>query len=163
MRRRRFAAGAPDEPADCACFCQNWYCRGDEDRRVLEACELAAPCDLLLVVPRLGAADHEAERCVLEHVRDRVPGLYEVFLSTGVDGTSTRLYVVGEQAWRIRQVPEEIESCPKVSDWTRAELCTLAPTEYFATCLEVSEPGEDCVLHLDAWLHDCVEQPPSCE
>src|SRR5262245_32035157 len=34
----RECMGAPDEPADCACFCQHGYCRGDEDRRALDAC-----------------------------------------------------------------------------------------------------------------------------
>lgn len=159
----RECMGAADEPADCACFCQNGYCRGDEDRRVLEACEQPVACGTLPIIARQGAADHIAEQCVLEHLRDRVPGLYEIVATSMFGGSYIRLHVVGEQVWRIREFTDDVGGgCPTVSDWTRAELCTLAPADYFAACLEPVEPGEDCVLMLDAWLLDCVEQPPSC-
>ncbi|HWB74274.1 MAG TPA: hypothetical protein VG755_04950 [Nannocystaceae bacterium] len=159
----RECSGAPDEPADCACFCQDGACLGDADRLALEACEAEVPCDSLPIIADAGAADHDAERCVLEHLRDRTPGLHELVVSNLFGASVIRLYVVGEQVWRITQFNDHVGSCPTVSGWGPAELCTLAPADFFATCLEPSAPGDECVLHLDAWLHDCVEQPPSCD
>ncbi len=161
----RECSGAADEPPECACFCQDGYCRGDDDRRVLESCELPATCETLLVLAGLGAADPEVERCLLEHLRDRVPGVYEIFGGDRAGTMRTRFHVVGDELWRMREAAADAagDECPSVSRWGTAEYCALAPADYFAACLEAVAPGEDCVLMLDAWALDCVEQAPSCD
>lgn len=155
-------SGAADEPEACACFCQQDYCPGDADRRALDQCGLPTPCDALFIDPRFGVASHDDERCVLEALRDRVPGNYEMILGSAASSERVRFYAFGEALSRIEQHADDFITCPKVSDWSRASRCTLAPASYFTGCLEGAAPGEDCVLDLDAWALDCVEQPPAC-
>jgi hypothetical protein len=154
--------GAPDEPADCACFCQQGYCRGDDDRRALDQCDLPASCDPVWVDPQFGAANHDAEQCVLEALRDHVPGVYEVTISNGFSGDTTRYYVFADEVVRIELHFEDVIACPAVSLWGPASRCTLATSDYFAGCLELQVPGDDCVLHPGAWVEACEAATPSC-
>ncbi len=159
----RECMGAPDEPDECACFCQNGYCRGDEDRRVLEACGFASPCGQLVVDPQFGAADHAAEHCVLEALGVRTPGVYEIATSSSFSSEMTRFYLLGDdEVVRLQYAGSDVLTCPQVSSWGRAQRCTLASGAYFGGCVEPQPPGQDCVLDLGAWVTDCSAQPPSC-
>ena len=156
-------SGAADEPPDCACFCQNGYCRGDEDRRALDECALDSPCDQLYVDPQFGAVDHGVERCVLEGLGVRTPGVYEI-TTLGVNVIrTTRLYVFGnDEVARIDLVSDDVFSCPQTSEWGAASRCTLASGAFFASCLEPQPKGEACIDDLDAWVSACSEPPPTC-
>ena len=156
-------SGAVDEPADCACFCQQGYCRGDEDRRALDGCGLPAPCPVLFVDEEVGAYDHAAEQCVLEGLRDRVPGVYEVTFASSFTVDTTRYYVFGDEIARIVLHSDDVIDCPETSDWSPADRCTLQPAEFFASCMQPTEPGDECVFVHDQWVLDCTAQPPACE
>lgn len=156
----RECSGAADEPADCACFCQQGYCRGDNDRRVLDACELPSPCPVVFVEGELGAVDHAAETCVLEALRDRVPGVYEITTSYGFSSNSVRYYVFGEVVGFLLLEASDVITCPLVSEWGPASSCLLQPVAYFAGCLDSPEPA--CVITPQAWVLDCSPGAPDC-
>lgn len=160
----RECSGAADEPADCACFCQAGYCRGDEDRRVLDACGFDSPCESLFVDPQFGASDHDAEFCVLEGLGVRTPGVYEIITQSSFSLRMTRFYVFDDgEVERIELESDDLLNCPRTSDWGASSRCTLASGAFFAQCTEPQPKGGDCVLALDTWVSDCIEQPPSCE
>ncbi len=158
----RECSGAADEPADCACFCQQGYCRGDEHRRVLEGCGLPTPCPSLYVDPQFGASDHEAEACVLESLRDRVDGVYEIAVVSSFGTDAVRYYVFGDAVLRIALASDDVLSCPTVSDWGPASRCTLAPDEFFASCLGPPMPEQACVAAPAQWVLDCIDATPAC-
>jgi hypothetical protein len=95
-------------------------------------------------------------------LRDRVPGVYELAISSSFALDITRLYVFGEDVALLRLAGDDVLVCPTVSEWGRASSCALAASEYFAACLEPQADGDDCVLMLDAWVSDCVEALPAC-
>jgi hypothetical protein len=154
--------GDPGEPADCACFCRQGHCRGDEDREALDGCALATPCSTVLVDAEFGVVDHLAEYCVLEALRDRVPGMYEVTVRDGLTIETTRYYVLGDEAERLTMSTDDVEVCPAVSDWSGSLRCSLAPVEYFDACIVAPVDGEECARTPGAWASGCTEQPPSC-
>lgn len=156
-------SGSPDEPPDCACFCQQGYCLGDQDRRALDACGLESPCPVLYVDPRFGAVDHEAETCVLEGLRDRVAGIYEITLSGSFGSDTVRYYVFGEEVERITFASDDVILCPLVSDWSTAARCALQPSEFFASCLAPPGPETPCVATPEEWVLDCIDDAPACE
>jgi hypothetical protein len=155
-------SGAADEPTECACFCQQGYCRGDEDRRALDECGLATPCAPLYADSELGVFDHEIEQCVLQGLRDGVPGVYEVGFVSGFSSDTTRYYVFGSEVARIEMHIDDIIQCPLVSDWSVADRCTLQSTEFFATCMMPASTEGECIYLVDEWVLDCATEPPAC-
>jgi hypothetical protein len=151
--------GSVDEPADCACFCQQGYCPGDEGRKVLDSCDLEPVCNPLLVDPQAGVLDHAGEACVYTGLRDRTPGLYQVFLSHGFVIERVRLYVGERTVHRLVESVSDLVVCPMHSDWGEAQRCSLAPSAYFEACTQ----GGECHLELDAWAIDCVPAAPVCD
>jgi hypothetical protein len=156
-------SGAAGDPQECACFCQQGYCRGDEDRRALDECGLATPCDVLFADSEFGAFDHDVERCVLEGLRDGVPGVYEIaFSSGGFSVDMTRYYVFGSEVARLSIHVDDIIECPLVSDWSAADRCTLQPSEFFASCMMPASTDDGCIDLADEWVLDCAIEPPAC-
>jgi hypothetical protein len=156
-------AGVEGEPADCACFCQQGYCAGDEDRKVLDGCGLESPCAALVVEEGLGVVDHEAEQCVLESLRDRVTGMYEITTFSGFSSETIRYYVFDRNVQRVVQSSDDVLTCPVTSDWSASSTCTLESSAYFEACLAPPPEGEECVLAPDLWVTDCVDAPASCD
>jgi hypothetical protein len=155
-------SGAAGEPKECACFCQQGYCRGDEDRRALDECGLETPCEVLFADEEFGTIDHEAEQCVLQGLRDRVPGIYEVSFTGGFSIDTTRYYVFGDEIARISVHLDDIIECPLVSDWSVADRCSLQPSEFFQTCMMPANPDEECIDLVAEWVLDCATEPPVC-
>jgi hypothetical protein len=159
-----FAActGGAGEPAGCACFCSQGVCPGDADHDILEACEWDMPCPLLAVNAMDGTADPRASTCVFEHLRDRVPGVYETSSFGGFGAGWARLYVDETGVQRISGASGDVPTCPSRSTWNPASRCQLAPSDYFAACLDLIGTKDDCAFHSDAWAVDCAPQPASC-
>lgn len=155
-------SGAPSEPAECACFCQQGYCRGDEERRALDECGLATPCPVLFVDGEHGAFEHDVEQCVLEGLRDHVPGVYEGTVNNGFSADTTRYYVFGSEVARLEMHTDDLIICPAVSDWGAAERCTLQPSDFFASCMMPASTEGECIHLTDEWVLDCTTEPPSC-
>lgn len=155
--------GLAAHPEDCACFCSEGYCPGSEDVQLLDACGLPSPCAPLLVSREVGATDHDNERCILEHLRDRVDGVYDVVSSGGELPLETqRLYVYGGRVARVQAIQTDVMDCPlQQSSWGPAEGCEPAAPEFFTDCLE-GALAPDCVLQLENWVSQCSSPAAPC-
>jgi hypothetical protein len=153
--------GDAADPVGCDCFCTQGSCSGDADRVALEACGYAEPCPTVWVDFLDGSVDARAEVCVLEHLRDRVPGLYEWVGSTGFGAGYLRFYV-DETGVQTISSGGDVTSCPTTSSWNEASRCELASADDFAACLDLVGTKQDCALTPEAWTTGCEVQPATC-
>lgn len=155
-------AGLLTHPEECRCFCEQGYCAGSEEVRMLDACVPANACGVLLVDPEFGAVSHDIERCVLEGLRDRVDGVYDVLTGNGFASDTTRLYVYNGVVARILAQHSDILICPERSDWLPGESCELAPAEFFSSCMEAPIPDPECIHQVENWVTNCGGAPAPC-
>jgi hypothetical protein len=154
-------SGADDEPAACRCLCHGGVCIGEDE---------AASCEPSLVCPPATPWAKFADpgmQCILEGLRDRVPGEYELRFWGPNDSTTFRLLVAADGTVQVLRDMLHLTGCPSALNglWRPARHCTLASPDFFAGCLRDGFISFDCPtgdFTLDGWIVDCVDAPLVC-
>lgn len=155
-------AGSVDEPAECACFCAQGSCPGDDEYELLESCGFDEPCEELQFDTFELDADDAVTTCWLEAWRDRVPGVYQFRSFGGFAGGVARFYLEGTRVHRLAGGSTDVIECPADGTWPSSDACELASTEYFDDCVGLVGTDDDCIAMFDAWATDCVPQDAAC-
>lgn len=149
------------------------------DFLVLGACTFAEPCEPYLYQAVEGGGDpsHEShleiERCILENLRDGVPGRYRHTLTSpntygGAVVDSLFEVSADRRLTLVRYTNFGTSSATSVyfeEEYESALACVLAPPTYFDGCLDSHTSwgnSPDCLRHADGWWSECVPSGFSC-
>lgn len=154
--------GAPGEPEPCACLCADDDCPWQQDALTLDACGMEQPCGER-VQHDLGEPLDDYMTCVMESLRDRTPGYYDLHVEGNWWGEFTRIYASGDdQVQMLFRLESDQCMHPLYGTWKSNELCTLEAPEFFDACLAGSvQQLDDCLFNED-WFSDCVPAEPIC-
>jgi hypothetical protein len=154
-----------DGPLACSCLCNHGICSGDDDSAVFDACAGPSPCPDASV-GNDGPFD-PALQCLIEALRERTPGLYEV--RSGVDnGIEGRLLVRPDGAVQLLVQTYGTFPCfdALLWQWRPARNCALQPSAFFEACLADHGiqgcNGGDLINVLPAWFTACFYEPMEC-
>lgn len=152
---------APDAPAPCRALCAADDCPGDADLETLRACDVEVPCE-----PITFLECHEGNvDCLLERLRDRTPGRYE--LTFAYPNSWFDWVLVVEAGGHVRATSvQSYDSFCTTGIWSPAVTCMLAEPQVFDECLALTKGCADACFPgqstLAGWLLDCTLEPASC-
>lgn len=151
-------------PLACDCSCANAGCRPARLRDKLEACKLPRPCaDVVSGFPNQTTNTWNANQtCILEHLRDRIPGSYRLALDLGHPNHDHRLHITkdGSVITTIGDCDEEQAGSCDNRNWSYPERCKLAAASYFTDCL--ANPNTSCIARDSSakkgqtWFSECA-------
>jgi hypothetical protein len=132
-------------------------------------CDVTEPCDTVSV----GAAEcpsltSESLVCMLESLRDRVPGRYSASsnVCSAIGTMSTREVIIVHDDGSVTTASCG-SSFTSLSECGEAKQCALKSPEYFDDCLAMSaefRPGNQIpCASLSSALTDCLPAPVRCE
>lgn len=133
-------------PLACDCSCAHAGCRSERLREELTRCKLARPCqDVVSSYPDNDTKQwNENQICVLERMRDRVPGSYRIALNLGDPDYDIQMHVAKDGS-----ITQAIGHCDhanlggcKNRSWSYPASCKLADPSYFTECL--TNPNSKC-------------------
>lgn len=149
------------------------------DFLALGACPLAEPCESFWLQGVEGSADPfhedslETERCILQGLRDGVPGRYRHTATThytnGSSVVDTLFHVSADRrvSFAGYTKAQNFDSTYKIQSetYSAARNCVLAAPAFFEGCLD-NHTNEgyppDCMWSIEGWWSECVASEVSC-
>ncbi|MEZ4450969.1 MAG: hypothetical protein R3B09_15920 [Nannocystaceae bacterium] len=149
------------------------------DFLALGACPLAAPCEPFWLQGVEGSADPfhedrlEIERCILQNLRDGVPGRYRHTATThytnGSSVVDTLFHVSADRRVSFTGYTQAVnfggDYLIRSETYSSARTCVLASSAFFEGCLE-NHTNEgippDCMGSIEGWWSKCVAGEVSC-
>ena len=124
------------------------------------SCGSASPCDGLVVSdPVLNGGDGEvsfvdpaAATCIMESLRDAVPGLYVINIEPGQQYSRSHRLEVFADATVVRYEGVFDDKC--FDQWERWEV--LRDAAHFEGCLALATPAEQLFCMVDAGTGECI-------
>lgn len=153
-------------PLACDCSCANAGCRHERLRDQLEQCKLPRPCaDVVSGYPDPTKNTwNPNQTCLLEHMRDRIPGSYRIAMNLGDPDYDIRLHITkdGSVITSVGDCDHSDEGGCDNRRWSYPEQCKLAASNYFAECLANPNSNSNCIA-LDtvakkgpSWFSECA-------
>lgn len=137
----------PSPSCDQACWTARCGIKEREAREALERCYGPSPCKTVTrLFPRVGNKRWDsAQRCVLRHLRDGIPGRYELNYFQWNQFYEVDLYITPSKKVVVLQ-RDTLLLIPPIEDkspqFSRPELCELPEPSFFSECLKT--PRDTC-------------------
>ncbi len=153
------------EPDGCQCLCGSAGCPHEFELMMLNQCGLPSPCGPS-VLHKWFEDYTDYDLCVLQGLRDRVPGAYDMVYLNGLVFEHSRVYVGdGPDVRLLHRIQGDIPcpNAPMFDAWDPARTGTLRPRAWFEDCLQATDPDSQYTcLYGPQWLENAETLPAVC-